>query len=394
MPPRRTGEIVPIIIACGTEARNWLDDESKKPYRELLEDYLETVATRADPPLFDKQPETTYPRRRWDVSGRSITLFDMPPGTTPRYYKYRSEDRSFDIWIVFDKESFLEALDIPGVYVIYDGHSRYGQGPCFDPLGAITESNYCPDLDAYKDNNPWGDNVRMSLGREGKGFVVTPCIEDILSHCTNPLEKETRGQVFHCRGRRGCRHHPQSRLIKKRLLASCCPDVENLKNVWGDKTLLGRHFWRTRLCPVEDVNLPTAHLPSAITGQRESYYTEFMTRVEVGNEDLSVSDLKCSVLFMNSCRSKIHFFPALRKQSIEKRSKCVFYLTYRLVYAHAENTKVFVKSVLEGCDPTDKRPWPRFRKGADAIIRRLQRPGSGKPDWFTRRGRRNGRRRK
>jgi hypothetical protein len=41
----------------------------------------------------------------------------------------------FIVKVVQDKDEFVKALQTPGAHVIYDGHARYGRGPCFGSGG-------------------------------------------------------------------------------------------------------------------------------------------------------------------------------------------------------------------------------------------------------------------
>ena len=41
----------------------------------------------------------------------------------------------FKLRVVNTKDAFVQALKTPGLHVIYNGHARYGRGPCFGPGG-------------------------------------------------------------------------------------------------------------------------------------------------------------------------------------------------------------------------------------------------------------------
>ncbi|NHJ86882.1 MAG: hypothetical protein FK734_15575, partial [Asgard group archaeon] len=97
-------------------------------------------------------------------------------------YKCANNKFIYTIRYIFSKDDFLIAIDRPKAIVIYIGHSRWGQGPAFDPEGYINEENKCPDPQIYKDKNPWENHVRM-----GWDIASTACVKDILEHCTNPV---------------------------------------------------------------------------------------------------------------------------------------------------------------------------------------------------------------
>ena len=61
----------------------------------------------------------------------------------------KSEDVLYQIDLVEDKAAFREALLTDGIAVIYNGHARYGRGPCFGPPGNLPgddwENGAAPD---------------------------------------------------------------------------------------------------------------------------------------------------------------------------------------------------------------------------------------------------------
>ncbi len=63
----------------------------------------------------------------------AIPLIDRPDGT----FEYLNADQGvrFIIKKVQDKLAFRDALLTPGAHVMYDGHARYGRGPCFGTGG-------------------------------------------------------------------------------------------------------------------------------------------------------------------------------------------------------------------------------------------------------------------
>lgn len=96
---------------------------------------------------------------------------------------YISDDQKvrFEIEITHNKEEFKVALNTPGIHVIYDGHSRYGRGSCFDP--DVSSTNY-----EHGDRWEHGDSTRNGLYRIAYPFVPVP-YEDIEHHqyCFAPL---------------------------------------------------------------------------------------------------------------------------------------------------------------------------------------------------------------
>lgn len=55
--------------------------------------------------------------------------------------------------VVCDKDKFIEALKKPEIHVIYDGHARYGRGPCFGPYAKHSED--------------WQNSTKTNLSKRG-----------------------------------------------------------------------------------------------------------------------------------------------------------------------------------------------------------------------------------
>ena len=293
-----TTKNISVIIAIGVEVRDW-------PYTIDLIEYLNNNATP-------------------DSSKANHWSFDL----TKKKIKY-------NLRIVFTKSDFQKALDEKDAFVVYDGHSRYGQGPAFGP----SNLDHCPSKTTYP-TNPWEDNYRM-----GWDTIKVPCEDEILNHCTNPTEfphKKAPKKLFARRSIKTMLEKSSKRSDKckqsnpaKRKLLKCYPTIARKRNGRGEQTLLRRHYW-------------------------EKTSSDFSTLIQVGNEDLKKVSLRCKVLFMNSCSSKWHFYYALKRQKKTKRSKCAFYMTRRV--CSASTTEIFIKSLFAGHNPTSKKGSKKFLK--------------------------------
>jgi hypothetical protein len=81
---------------------------------------------------------------------------------------------------------------------------------------------------------------------------------------------------------------------------------------------------------------------------------EFMTAVTVGSADLDTVTLKCSVLFMASCSSKVHYYEPLARRRKAAKSACKFLLTNEIPRAYHAAT--FLELVLlKKLDPQTAR---------------------------------------
>jgi len=288
---------VNVIVAIGIEIRRW-------SYTSELIDFLNTNATV----IRDKINQWTY--------------------SVPRKNLY------YIVSIVYSFDEFRTALDTENAYVIYDGHSRWGQGPAFGDT-----SLHCPSPVLYP-TNPWQDTFKM-----GWDTIRVPCIEEIFDHCTDPEEyphtriparlfakKNVKRMLNKSKGRS---QRCNQRGYAKRLLRNCYPQFAQKLNGRGVKPLLNRHYW--------------------IKKRNEE---DFYTLIQVGQRDLDSVSLKCRVLFMNSCSSKGHFYYALKRQKRRKKSKCNFYMTR--YSCGAATTLIFIKLLFKGYRPTGRNGSRRF----------------------------------
>jgi len=253
---------------------------------------------------------------------------DATPAGTDKW-TYPKKAPAHTISLIYTKAGFAAALNKKDAVVIYDGHSRIGQGPVFGPAGVTT----CPDKTKFP-LNPWGDNFRM-----GHAFADIECIDDIMHHGTNPTEFKLPASSKGVLASKGLIDILDDAIKAGkakcgtagawRKLSDCFSKVAAQMNCRGSKTLASRHFWRAR------------------KGNKE-----FDTLVAVGDADLKKSKLACAVLFMNSCSSKRHFLAPLQRQKAAAKSKCMFYVTADS--CSANTTLPFLKAVLAGKDVTKR----------------------------------------
>ena len=262
----------------------------------------------------------------------------------------------FEIENVFTMAEFGAALQEDKAWVVYSGHSRYGQGPAFGPA----RTPHCPTA-ASMSTNPWGQHFRM-----GWDATDTECVGDILEHGVDPVEfditaapagVELPGALVRAsaaardverqrrRGRlsRYQRAHPCSIPNAWRELRVCQPAVASKASARPSTPLQDRHYYRQTKVDGHD---------------------EFLTAVKVGHADLDAITLRCSVLFMGSCSSRVHYRHALVKHRRTQRAKCTFFLTSHV--NSASHAATFVEAAFNLVDPTTRR-------GAARMVRLLNR---------------------
>jgi hypothetical protein len=253
-----------------------------------------------------------------------------------------------EIRVVYAQSDLAAALDLADAWVVYEGHSRYGQGPAFGP----ERVTHVPDKTAFP-VNPWGVHFRM-------GYVATDteCIGDLLEHSVVPAEfdlttADPAGFLPGTLVTAAVNAQAQQKRIKARktkpadtcslngawrAMDVCAPARATKATARGDKPLAGRHYYVHRDPPKPE---------------------EFLAAVQVGSADLDKATLACSVFFMASCSSKVHFHAALVRRRKAAKSACRFLLTAEV--CSAEHAKIFLTQVLlKKRNPTSRADMARI----------------------------------
>lgn len=119
-----------IVVAQGIQFTN--ADNAAYPYCVLPKGLNEPLATRVD----------------WPASLK--TRPPLPIVTTATGFEYTDivQGVKFVVYIITTKAAFRNALLTPNVHLVYDGHARYGRGPCFGILpvpGQVSTTEYWED---------------------------------------------------------------------------------------------------------------------------------------------------------------------------------------------------------------------------------------------------------
>lgn len=282
-----------------------------------------------------------------DVKRGASNIYTFPKGAGAK--------ATYEIRIVFDLADFAKAIDTPDAVVVYDGHSRYGQGPAFGPAGI----DQMPDATTYP-TNPWGIHYRM-----GYDATDTECMDDLMHHSVLPIEYNLTTApptAFLAGALSVAATYAQAndKAIKaKKIKASavcstrgawrefdtCWPKLAGTTTTRGDKPLKGRHFYARIPKPSGD---------------------EFMAAVTVGSADLDKSPLPGRLLVMASCSSHVHFFQALDRRRKAVKSKCKFMLTGMV--CTADLASVFLDLVLiKKLDPTSSKGMLELAKRLNGV---------------------------
>jgi hypothetical protein len=211
---------------------------------------------------------------------------------------------------------FLKAVDTPDAVVVYDGHSRYGQGPCFGPAGI----DQMPDAKSFP-TNPW--NVTYKMGFDG---TDTDCMGDLMHHSILPTEYDLTAA-------------PSTAFLGEGLVAAAAKARANEKAIKAKKIKASAvcstaGAWRefnscfAKLAGTatkrSDTPLKDRHFYQILPQKKEN---EFKASITVGSADVDQSKLPGKLLVMGSCSSQAHFFAALDRRRKAVKSSCKFILT-------------------------------------------------------------------
>ncbi len=260
-----------------------------------------------------------------------------------------------EVQVVYEQTAFAKALDTADAFVVYEGHSRYGQGPAFGPAGTPK----VPDKKTFP-VNPWSIHFRM-----GYDATDTECIGDLVHHSVLPAEYDltTSGAkaflpsalVAAAGNAQAKQKAMKAKKVKAsavcglggawRLFDTCQTALSGTTTARGDQPLKGRHFY--------------ARLP-------QKPDDEFLTAVQVGSADLDKSSLKCPLLFMASCSSHVHFYKPLDKRRKAVKSASRFLMTGQ-VCATSHATTFLEQVMVKSHDPLTKKGMKALLKALNGV---------------------------
>ncbi len=220
-----------IVIATGIEAH----ESDVNHHVQVRREYVQ--ALRADASSF-RRTDTPFRRRIWHsiveagwlrrgwsdqrIADELIQIFDGFEEYTPFQYlemKFGSDfqvdsDRKnaeyvsdaqrvrYRLRAVDKKSEFKTALETEGVIVVYDGHSRYGRGACFDQYSGVAD----------KHGEQWesGTTDDNGLFRLGYHYVPVP-LSDIEHHQYTFIPLAEGDEIPARRHRHPYQRHPYAR---------------------------------------------------------------------------------------------------------------------------------------------------------------------------------------
>jgi hypothetical protein len=261
----------------------------------------------------------------------------------------------YEIRLIFALSDFITAVDTPDAVVVYDGHSRYGQGPCFGPAGI----DQMPDAKSFP-TNPW--NVTYKMGYDA---TDTDCIGDLVHHSILPTEYDltsTAPTAFLAKDLAvaATKAKANEKAVKAKKISasvicstagawrefnSCFAKLAGTGTKRGDKPLKDRHFYQVLPRKAGD---------------------EFKASITVGSVDVDKSKLPGKLIVMGSCSSQAHFLAALDRRRKAVKSSCQFILTGDV--CTVDLATVFLNRVLlKKIDPTTSKGMAQLAKSLNGV---------------------------
>ncbi len=197
---------------------------------------------------------------------------------TESHYTSDPQKVNYRIRIVHTKQEFRTALETEGLCVIYNGHARWGRGPCFDVYTG----------EATKHGNQWEDGTNQDNGLFRMGYPFIPVgLSDLKHHqytCRPVKAEDPRPPA--------AERHPHARGA---LQAVTLPE-------------------KVRSFVAASHQSPT-HRYWGLTRERQEHILLQAGWTNTVNQpyDLDATDLRCKCFCHFGCSTKIHNWKIVRK---------------------------------------------------------------------------------
>lgn len=202
-------------------------------------------------------------------------------------YLNKAQHVKFILRIGYGKDDFKKALETPGVHVVYNGHSRYGRGACFD----IYEKK------SSQAGNQWGsgNDNKDGIFRLGYPALAIP-LSDIKHHSYqfSPYpEGRTLPPIAH--------RHPEAR----GRISLITLDDETLQ----------------ALVKLSDRSPNNKYYGFAKRGEKKLLLSAGWDGTPNSPFDLGATTLNCKVFCHFGCSSRLHFWKIVRTSSFKNWNK-------------------------------------------------------------------------
>jgi hypothetical protein len=230
----------------------------------------------------------------------------------------------FRIRVVRTKDKFKEALETPGIHVVYCGHARWGRGPCFGPDVGFP-------VNATGDN--WEDGVdsnTFGLYRMGHPFVPLPLSElEEHKYNMNPV--------------------PTSVRVDRADVDGSIGDPNSLRPV----DLKGSRFEPF----IQDKPLADAYWGCKVEGRDGLLLHAGFENSRAAPNDLGATDIKCRCFSVIGCETFDHFHKILRNRKGHKRTDTDGFAFFTTAISDSRCFRVWMSSLLEYPVRNDFQSW-------------------------------------
>ena len=216
---------------------------------------------------------------------------------------YTNQDQRvhFTIRRVDTKSNYKAALETGGLHVIYDGHARYGRGPCFGP-----------DCSPGEDWGNGSDLNNTGLWRIAFPYLAVP-VSEILEHqyTTSPvIANENKPPRSDCHPDIRARYGRLRRFTLEELAPAQSPSTQSplASFVSGNALTANAEFWG---------------FDKYYHGRRKRYVVLHAGWENTATDpmDLGGTDLQCRVFCHFGCSTFKHNYPVLRNLAQWRRTE-------------------------------------------------------------------------
>jgi hypothetical protein len=262
------------------------------------------------------------------------------------------------------KQQFITWLKTPEVHVIYQGHARYGRGPCFGARGVVDPRARPPVLVQTED---WeeGTNSDSGLFRMGYPFIGIEASEVVEHGYTPNLVKESEGRPGSTLGTRAdCESPMRGYLGSMRALPPehIHPELPGRLRDHQD----GDRYWSYRVGAVPYV---IHH-----AGWRNTLSTNSDLGTLHDADDPDNTQMTCRVFTHLGCSTKQHNYPVVRHIAKWRRLHNERYAYWTTNVANASAIGPWVHALISYDRPNAFGPWgPSLQFAVDETNGKLRR---------------------
>jgi hypothetical protein len=209
----------------------------------------------------------------------------------------------FRILETTDRTVYKTWLETPALHVVYDGHARYGRGPCFGRNGTADGS--------VRKSDDWEQGTSPSTGIFRLGYkYIGVSVSELLQHgYLANLAKESDGNP------QGAECHPEVRAHRHHLRR---PEQihRELTSYYLRDHNDGDRYWVYYKNEEDESNTHLIHK----AGWKDTLSKPYELGVLQNPDDPDATTMRCRVFCHFGCSTKLHNFPIVRRVANWRRS--------------------------------------------------------------------------